>query len=292
MPNHNRDTVVARWRARAEHTVDWYQELAGTRPTFQMPLTFMTWYFGRQGLLLASAVAFRLFLWLMPLSLFFAGILAGVAGSDPAAARSLTKTAGITGTATDQVVAALKDGNKSWWIAVIVGAAGALWGARSLLRCLWLVHAHSWQIVQPKPAVRHVIVTVFVFVGAWCGLLVATAVIPRLDHLIPAGLLVAVLAEIGGSTAIWLGVTLRLPHMPGAWTDLLPGAVLFGVSLTVLHAVSRIYLPHRMEHSSQLYGALGVAGVILAWLLVMGQIIVGAALVNAVWYEHRHQVGR
>lgn len=282
---------MARLEARADQLAARYRDLAGRRTVFQLPLTFLEWYVGRQGMLMASALAFRLFLWLMPLSLLFAGILAGIAGTDSDAAKSLAKSASISGTAADQVVTALRDGQKSWWIAVLVGGAGALWGAKSLLRSLWLVHAHTWQLTRSKPPIRSVVTTVFVFVGAWAGLLAAAAVIPRLDHLVPGGLVLAFVAEIAGSTAIWLAVTLRLPHLRATWTDLLPGAVLFGLALTILHAASRIYIPPRLKHSSEMYGALGVAGVILAWLLLMGQIIVAAALVNAAWYEHRQGVG-
>jgi uncharacterized BrkB/YihY/UPF0761 family membrane protein len=284
--------VATRWRARVGHATVWCEQQAETRTTFRLPLTFITWYVGRQGMILASAVAFRMFLWLMPLSLLFAGILAGVAGTDTATAKSMTESAGITGTATDQVVAVVRDGERSWWIAVLLGGAGALWGAKSLLRSLWLVHAHAWQIVAPKPPVRQVVVTVFVFVGAWVGLLATTAAIPRLDDVMPGGVFVAVAAEIAAATAIWLAVTIRLPHLRSTWHDLLPGAALVGVCLTVLHAVSRIYIPRQLAHSSQLYGTLGVAAVILTWLLMLGLIIVGAAIANAVWHDHRQQANR
>ena len=67
----------------------------------------------------------------------------------------------------------------------------------------------------------------------------------------------------------------------------LPGCLLFGFGLAVLHAVSRIYIPRRVQHSSELYGNLGVAAVILTWLLLFGQLVVAAALSNAVWSEYR-----
>jgi uncharacterized BrkB/YihY/UPF0761 family membrane protein len=71
--------------------------------------------------------------------------------------------------------------------------------------------------------------------------------------------------------------------------DLLPGCALFGLAVAVLHAVSRVYLPRELEQSSQLYGSLGVAAVILGWLLIIGQIIVSAALLNSVWTEYRER---
>lgn len=289
-PASDGDSVLTRWRGRAERVADRYLRLAETRWRYRMPLTFARWYLARQGILMASAVAFRLFLWLMPLSLLFAGILAGTAGSNEAAARSLTNTSGITGTAGKEVVSALSEGNKSWWIAVVIGGVGSLWGARTLLRCLWLVHAHAWQIAVPKPRPPQVVATVFVFLGAWAGLFAISAVAPRLDHALPGGVLVAIVAEVALASAVWLAVSLRLPHLRSAWYDLLPGSVAFGVTFAVLHAVGRVYIPRKLEHSSELYGVLGVAAVILTWLLIIGQVIVGAALTNAVWHDHRQPV--
>jgi membrane protein len=66
-----------------------------------------------------------------------------------------------------------------------------------------------------------------------------------------------------------------------------PGVLLFGVGLATLHVVSRVYLPARIEHSSALYGSLGVAGAMLVWLLATGQLMVGCAILNRVWLRHR-----
>lgn len=288
-PSSDHDGVLARWRGRAEDVAGRYHRLAETKSQYGMPLTFGRWYVDRQGILMASAIAFRLFLWLLPLSCLLAGILAGIAGSNEAAAKRLTNTSGITGTAGNQVVTAMAAGNKSWWIAVVLGAAGTLWGAKTLLRSLWLVHAHAWLIAAPKPRTSRVIGTVFVFLGAWVGLFAISAGAPRLDKALPGGLLIAIAAEITVATAIWLAVSLRLPHLRSDWWDLLPGCLAFGVTFAVLHAVSRVYIPRKLAHSSEVYGALGIAAVILTWLLIIGQIIVGAALTNAVWYNHRRR---
>jgi uncharacterized BrkB/YihY/UPF0761 family membrane protein len=238
-------------------------------------------------MLMASAVAFRLYLWLMPLALLTAGILAGLSGTNAAATKTAVNAAGITGAASQEIISVLHDGDKSWWIAVVLGGFGVLWGANSLLHCLMLVHAHTWQVATPQLRLRDTVITALVFIASWFGLATIGAVTPRLDHVLPAGLVVAILAEVALTTGVWLAVSLRLPHSRESWYDLLPGCVLFGLSFVVLHTVSRTYIPPRLEQSSQLYGALGIAGVLLAWLLVIGQVIVGAALVNVLWAEYR-----
>src|SRR5207249_2937883 len=164
-----------------------------------------------------------------------------------------------------------------------IGGLLFLWTTRTLMRSLTVVNAHAWAVPVPKLRQKHVLVTTLVFAGGWALILAVASLIARLDRLIPGGLVVAILLQGAAVAAIWLLICLRLPDRRTSWTDLLPGSVLFGVGLAVLHAVSRVYIPRKLKHSSELYGSLGVAGVILAWLLLIGQVIVVAALVNSVW---------
>jgi hypothetical protein len=53
-------------------------------------------------------------------------------------------------------------------------------------------------------------------------------------------------------------------------------------------ATRGLYLAHRVEHASELYGSLGVAAAILAWLYLIARLMVGSAMLNATLYEHRH----
>ena len=70
-------------RARAEEAAARYRELARRDPVYALPIVAVTTYVARQGMLLASAIAFRTFLWLMPLALLTAGLLTGIGRSSP-----------------------------------------------------------------------------------------------------------------------------------------------------------------------------------------------------------------
>ncbi len=278
-----------RWRTRVDVAATRYQQLAQRRPVLGLPLTFLDRYTARQGMLLASACAFRLFLWLLPLALLLAGVLAGLAGlsTDQHTIESATRTAGVAGAASQEIATALTDGHRSWWVAVVIGGVLFLATTRTLLRSLALVSAHAWQVPVPRPQQREVLRTTVVFAACGLALLVSADLVARIDQWFSAGVVLATAVQTLVAAGLWLVVSRRLPNDARMWTDLVPGCPIFGLGIAVLHAVSRVYLPSRLRSSSQLYGALGVAAVILGWMLVIGEIIVAAALANSVWSDHR-----
>jgi uncharacterized BrkB/YihY/UPF0761 family membrane protein len=264
-----------------------YEQLVAVRPVLALPFGLYARFISRQGLLLASAIAFRLYLTLMPLALLAAGILAGLSSSRNVDLASAVRQGGITGAASQQVVTALRQGHKSWWVAVVIGAAGVVWAGRSLVRTVSVVNAHAWQVSRPVHRVRRRAAGAAIFTAGLLVIVALASAVAHLDRAFGGGAIAAAVLEGAGIAAIWLGVCLTLPDGRRHWTDLLPGCVLVGVAVAVLHAVSRIYLPARVEHASHLYGALGVAAVILAWLLLIGDVLVLGTLTNSVWSDYR-----
>ncbi len=78
-----------------------------------------------------------------------------------------------------------------------------------------------------------------------------------------------------------------LPHRDAPWTALLPGAVLVAVGLEGLHLFGLLYLAPRLGRSSELYGSLGAATVILLWLYIIARLITASAFLNATLWERR-----
>ncbi|GAA2155775.1 uncharacterized BrkB/YihY/UPF0761 family membrane protein [Humibacillus xanthopallidus] len=285
-PPHGWADRIDHMRARAEDAAARYRELARRDPVYALPIVALTTYVARQGMLLASAIAFRTFLWLMPLALLAAGLLTGIGRSFPSMAERAQKTTGVTAVARQQIVAALQDGGQSWWVAVAVGLGGFLWTTRTLMRNLIQATAHIWDAPTPRQSQRHVIISSLIFAGAWIILFFAFGLASTLD-ILPVGIVATFLTQVTLSTVVWLLISLRLPDRRESWTDLLPGSVFFGLGLSVMQLVGRFYLPARFEHSSQLYGSLGVAAVILVWLLLLGHLTTISALVNRVWFDYR-----
>ena len=86
------------------------------------------------GSVMSSALAFRLFLFFLPLLLLTIGV-AGFA-SDVADARSANRAAGISGGLAKQVSMAFHQPGLTRWFAVLLGLWGVLVAGRSLSRVL------------------------------------------------------------------------------------------------------------------------------------------------------------
>jgi uncharacterized BrkB/YihY/UPF0761 family membrane protein len=277
----------SRVHARAHALEHSYEELAVGRPFLGIPLVVYRTYLTRQGVLMASALAFRLFLWLMPIALLGAGILAGVSSSHSAGLQRAAKDTGAAGIARQQVLRSLQEGNRSWWIAVVVGAAGFVWATRSLVKALAYVNAHSWQTNARAYVGKRRYLSLGLFVVGCPLLILLEVLLTRLDDVFVGAVVIATLAQAVVLSVAWFGVLTTLPDARRDLVDLLPGSIVVGASLAVLHAISRVYLPRKIEKSSALYGSFGVAGVILAWLLVLGEVIVSGSLINAAYSDHR-----
>jgi membrane protein len=276
-------------RARARREADplsaRYRDLADEHPILGLPLVFLSRYDTLNCGLLTGSVAFRIFLWLLPVALVMAGVLSVASQDAGGSVKQAAKTAGISGAASQQVLAALKEGHRSWWVAAVIGLAGVLWTGRTLIRTLIVLHAYVWETPRPRQRTGNVLGTALLFVAGFGGLSVITVGVSYLDRTVPVGRLVGTVVEMGLVAVVWVLVTRRLPHRAVGWRDLLPGGVLVAVGITAMHLAGRVYLPNKIAKSSSLYGSLGVAAAILVWLLLAAQLIVSAALLNAVWFD-------
>jgi membrane protein len=283
-PHYGRIVALRKW---SERTADRYRGLAESHPTLRFPLLFMARYTARHGMLLASAAAFRLFLWLLPLALMIGGVLAAVAEDHLSDVESAAKAAGLTGAASHQMVETLREGRHSWWVAVIVGAVLFLWMTRTLLRNLAVVNAHLWHAPLRKRRQVEVLVSTVCLAGAWLGVLATALFLWRLyrSDQIAAWFVIAVQGLV--VSAAWVIICTQLPDARRSWVDLVPGGLLFGYGISLLNAASRTYLPRRFNHWTTLYGSLGIAAVILGSLLLIGQLIVCSAILNSMWSERR-----
>jgi len=233
------------------------------------------------GTLLGSALALRLFLFLVPMILFAVGV-AGLLGTHTGV-DSAGSTLGITGAVGDEIDAAFSQTGRSAWIALIFGLYFMAWTGRSLTRALVLSSALGWGMGGNQ---RTPFRLVGVVIGVMTGTAFVWAVLNRIRLAVGVALTsVSFVAVAGTYVLLWVLLFLALPRSttdPGA---ALPGASLVAAALTGLQAISMLYVPGAIDSSSSLYGAIGLAVTLLGWFFIIGRTLAFAFAMNAVVYE-------
>jgi uncharacterized BrkB/YihY/UPF0761 family membrane protein len=241
------------------------------------------------GGILAGAVAFRFFLFMVPFVyiLFTAvGLASTAANEDPA---TLAKTLGITGVLASAILNSQDISALSQFLLVLGASFALIWTANSLVKTLYVVHWLIWGVPRLKPIGFRTIGTTIGLAGLLTVLAVATNVV-RTDAG-PLGSLLVALVVMGVSFAAWWWVSWRLPHAPVEARQLIPGAVLVALGVEALHLITTYWIGHLVARKSNTYGAIGIALAVLLWVYVLGRIIVASAGVNAaLWRRNRGDI--
>jgi uncharacterized BrkB/YihY/UPF0761 family membrane protein len=239
------------------------------------------------GGLLAGALAYRLFVLLLPSALLFVsglGLYAGAADQSPS---TVAKDAGLHGLIAAQVAATASGGAR--WLVFILMVPAVFYATVKLYRATAVTHAIVWH--GSGRGVRITLRQVGVFGVAILLDVVAAGIvgwIRRQDQLGGLSALLVYIVVVGGA---WLVVSLQLPHRAAHWTALLPGAIMFGVGLFFVN-VFNVYVTTRLvEDRANTYGALGIATALLVSLVLVGRLVIVSAELNAA-IEERRRPGR
>lgn len=234
------------------------------------------------GFVLAGAIAFRLFVYMLPMYLLVLVAAAAAFSVDPSGSQRFSSAAGMSGYIITTLSNATETSRKSMWILVPATLWALAIAGRSVFRVIALAHRNAWRST-PEPVRASASLEIAVFA------LVCLAGTGVTRYTRSHGLMiVAMVIALVSYTGLWLLASLRLPHDPTAsWFDMLPGAVLVAVGTQGLYFFYVLYLQHQVESASEAYGALGVAASGLAWLYMLGRLFVAAPVLNAVLYERR-----
>jgi uncharacterized BrkB/YihY/UPF0761 family membrane protein len=231
----------------------------------------------RLGGLLAGALAYRLFLWLLPFVLLLVGALGAFTSVDDETPDHVVDDFGLQGALAD----AIADGaeQRGWWIAVVLGLSGTLWAGIGASKAVRISHAAAWGLPRGKPLSP---VRATLAFNGLAVLIIATVILAaRLREAERIAGIVATLLVVLLFFVLWMFVQSRLPHRRGHWTQLVPGALLVAAGVQAVHLLTVWYLVDRAERASSTYGAIGTALVILVWLYVVARLVIGAAVLNA-----------
>ena len=240
------------------------------------------------GAVVGSAIAFRLFLFFVPLLLFVVGLAGFVATWVDA--DTVNDNAGLTGSLAVQIDAALSQSSSTRWVAVVLGLVGMASAGRSLSKVLVTTSCLAWRLPMKSKAPMRVVGAI---VGLMAGIGLVAAIVNRIRTELGVG--VATVSFVGALVVYALAWVVLSMMLPRASTDpavVLPGAVFVGITLAGMQAVSQLYLPSRLSRASELYGAIGTTIVTLGWFFILGRAMVLAMVLNAVIHERFGSISR
>jgi membrane protein len=234
------------------------------------------------GGILAGALAYRLFLFFLPLAFLLVAALGLASRWFDVSPTEIGRDVGVVSLVTKEVATSAKSGS-GWWVSLVALVALA-YVTRVLYRAVAIVHALAWQRSAAAAKTTRSLGVFALGIAAQLALTAATGPLRPPDGVANILLLVAYLV---GIAAIWLVVAMRLPHGAADWPDLLPGAALYAVGLLLIH-VFNVYVLERLHESrSSTYGTLGAAAAVLLGLFFIGRLVVASAVLNATLFERR-----
>ncbi len=238
---------------------------------------------------MAGALAYRFFIWLLPLALV---AVAGLGIASSAASRSpesAARSAGLAGLVSNSVAGAANSSAR--WYALLVGVPILVMTTRSLLKTLVVTHRLIWTDMRgaiPKPTIGATLRLLAVMVGFFAISALASAA--RASSL-GVGVLVMLAVPLPFA-ALWLLISTRLPHRDAPWRALLPGAILFGVGVEGFHAVIAYFVAPQATSKQGTYGSLGIAAALLLGLFLISRVVIATAVLNATLWTRKEPTAR
>ena len=226
---------------------------------------------------LAGGFAYRLFLWLLPFGLVVGG---GLGLSNANSTEDAVEGGGLPGAITNAIGDAARSAeSNSWWL-LGVGVPLLLWAGFTGAKAAVLIHSLVWDEPPPKPKPLQASLA---FTGMACAFIAVVALTWWVREDWP-GVLAPVLT-FAPLAALWLWVSLHLPHRDAPWKALLPGALLVAIGFQVLHEAVGNFLVPKLEKSTSLYGDLGATTTFLFFIYMLSILVVTAPVLNSSLYD-------
>jgi membrane protein len=278
-------TLVARLLAAAERVRVLREQIEGARErhaSVDIGLSAIERDSEIGGGLLAGALAYRLFVFLLPLAVFLVvglGLYADVVDQSPdAVARDL----GLTRIVAREIGGAATDSAR-WWvllasIPILAYAVAQLFRAISILH--GLAYERTGRVVKLRPR------SIGLFSLAVLAQIVSSSLVGALADSV-LGAIAGIAVGIALVTGIWLAATELFPHGTTTLLDRLPGSLLYGVGTLAVSLFNVLVIGWLIDERQDSYGALGAAAALLFSMYLTGRLIVASAVLNAtIWRRH------
>ena len=238
------------------------------------------------GGLLAGGLAYRLFLWLLPIGLVGAQLLSFWLDASDESVEGAAREFGIGAAAVATAYDAVETNPTNRVFLLLIGLGLLLWFSLGFVRALQVAYALAWDV--PRPKLRKPLWAVLFFNGLVLTVAVASASLAWLRAELGLLGIFGVVITVLFQTAVAVVVMWLLPRRAERWQELLPGAVLVAVGSQLVSLAVVFYFAPKIGRSSELYGTLGTASVLLVWLYLIARLITSGAFLNATLWERRN----
>jgi len=236
------------------------------------------------GGVLAAAVAFRLFMFLVPYAFVMVtgfGLASTAASQSP---KDAAQSAGISGLLASAVTSTSTMSLANRIVALVLGGVALAFTARSLIRVLWIVHRLIWGV---RPSRSPSLWAALILVGIITVLFGLADLVAWLGSQSIGLRLVGLLLTVVASAGAWYLASWWMPREDCEWWALLPGAVMVGLGVGLLHLLTLTYVAHEVSRKSSLYGAIGIALALLLWTYFAGRLLTASIAANASLWKRR-----
>lgn len=278
---------IARARARADEAKEAGARLIERQQKRRKSVRLVVEAYDRDrrfaGGLLSGGLAFRLFLFLLPFSLVLVTLFQGFSETLEQPASELATNFGLATAVAGSVGMAADASDRSWFYLLLVGGVVMLWAGIGVVKAMRLVSGLAWEVDPRRPGNQ---LPESGILSAGTAILFAMhqfLIVADIDVLRTFTLVLLESAVLAG---LMTWIFWKLPRDEDApWTAMIPGALLVTVGIAVTRVATIVYFAPRLERVDDLYGALGFASVFLAWLYIIGRLLVAGISLNATSYR-------
>ena len=271
--------LIGRFERRRDKLMTWANELREQRPMVDYSVGL--WERDQEAFasVLGSAIALRLFLFVIPANVALVGLVELVRAGSLMDAH--LEDSAITG----ELARSLS--GLGWWSSLslfVTGLVLTLWSGRALTRVLATCSVSAWRLNTKDSKTK--VPTIVALSGVFFMTIIAASVFTRVREIggVTASL-IAWLLITGTAGLAWFVVMMTLPRATNDPGALLPGAALVGVAYAAVQWFMQLYLPNRIERTSDRLGGLATTVATLGYFFIIGRIMSSSFVVSAVTFE-------
>ena len=202
--------------------------------------------------------------------------------------RDLADRAGIGGVLADGVVNVNTLSGSSRLVIILISGYATVLASRSVIRTIIDAYCLIWRMPRLRTKRTRPGLVLIGFTLIYGAL---STGIGRVRAIAPAPGLALTVAAIAVPLLAWLWASATLPHDGAPVWALIPGAVTFAIGVEAIHLFTVYWIAREVTSKSQTYGVIGISLTVLFWAYIVGRLVTGTAVVNAVlWrrFEETH----